>query len=224
MKTKEYINKTRENYKDEVIAGNYKKAYSGKLSLQNFRIKSISYREQKIVKKFLSCISKEETLKNKKVLDIPAGTGKLTKILLYNGLKVTSGDISKEMMDQIDKDLKEHKNYIDERVMDATDLPFKDNSFDLVISIRLLHRVDAETRKNIIKEVKRVSSGYCIISFAKDSLWHRLRIKIRGSNSSPGMIKLKVIKKELEEEGFSIVKRKNVLPGLSNEIIFLLKN
>ncbi|MEX1013563.1 MAG: methyltransferase domain-containing protein [Candidatus Paceibacterota bacterium] len=223
MKTKEYINKTRENYKDERIASNYKKAYSGKLSLRNFRIKMISYRERKVVKKFLSYISNEETLKNKKVLDIPAGTGKLTKILLYNGLNVTSGDISKEMMDQIDKDLKEHKNYIDERVMDATGLPFEDNSFDLVISIRLLHRVDAETRKKIIKEAERVSRKHCIISFAKDNLWHRLRIKLRDGDSSPGRERLRTIKKDLQEAGFEIKKKKSVLPIFSNEVIFLLR-
>lgn len=222
MKNQEYIAQTKEKYKNEKIAKYYKNAYSSKLGLRNLQIKTISVREQKIVKDYVLFL-KQKGLLGETVLDIPVGTGKMTHIFLENNLKVTSADISKEMMAQIDSELKDHENYIAEEVADASSMSFEDNSFDLVANIRLLHRVDAETRRKIIKEAKRVSRGYCIISFAKSNAWHELRFKLKGKSSSPGREKLSVIKKELEEEGFKMIKKKAVLPIFSNEIIFLLR-
>ena len=44
-------------------------------------------------------------------------------------------------------------------VADARDLPFKDNSFDLVISITTVHNFDEEECIQAVREIQRVSKG-----------------------------------------------------------------
>ncbi len=155
--------------------------------------------------------------------DIPVGTGKMTDILLKFNLKVTSGDISEEMMQFIDLEFREHPNYMEEKVIDASSLPYPDNSFDLLVNIRLIHKVDPSTRIKILEEAHRVAKSYYIVSFGVDSLWQKIRMKLKSRDPSPGREKKKQIKKEIESVGFEIIKERSVLPIFSNEVIFLLK-
>jgi ubiquinone/menaquinone biosynthesis C-methylase UbiE len=75
---------------------------------------------------------------DKEVLDIGAGTGALSFMLLENGAKkVTCGDISQYMLDQccrkaLDADINETR--IDFKLLDAEALPYADNSFDVAVT------------------------------------------------------------------------------------------
>jgi ubiquinone/menaquinone biosynthesis C-methylase UbiE len=225
MDNNDYKSKTKLAYQDEKIASSYKNAYENGWSRKNYRAKIIATREQEIVKFFLDKIKKDNV---KKVLDIPAGTGKITKILLDNNFKTTSADISAKMLDQIDRNLLDNKNHYECVVADASELPFKNASFDLITNIRLLHRVPLEVKRKILSEAYRVSKKYLIVSFGVDSCFQKFRLFLRRIfitklNSSPGRETKKNIKKEIENSGFKIVKVKQVIPFISNEIIYLLK-
>jgi len=67
-------------------------------------------------------------LKDKAVLDVGAGTGRLTGLLLKKGARVTALDVSKKMLEV----LKKKFPAVSIQVGDAEDLPFPDESFDLV--------------------------------------------------------------------------------------------
>lgn len=49
-------------------------------------------------------------------------------------------------------------------VANATDLPFKDQSFDIVISINTIHNLDLEDCKQALREISRVSRGSSFIT------------------------------------------------------------
>jgi ubiquinone/menaquinone biosynthesis C-methylase UbiE len=46
----------------------------------------------------------------------------------------------------------------------AKDLPFKDNSFDLVICINTIHNLKREDCKQALRELQRVSGGKCFLT------------------------------------------------------------
>ncbi len=69
------------------------------------------------------------------VLELACGTGIVTKVLrdrLGEGTRLTATDISEGML-KVAK-TKEIEKKVEWKVVDATELPFKDNSFDVVVS------------------------------------------------------------------------------------------
>lgn len=117
----------------------------------------------------LELINKEKGIK---VLDIPCGSGRVTKLLLSRGFDVTAADYSEKMLKET-----EEKIGIKAIRADIFNTPFKDNEFDLVISLRILfHYPNPEM---IIKELCRVTKpkGTIIIDVLnKFSLRHFLSL------------------------------------------------
>jgi len=73
-------------------------------------------------------------LQNKTILDVGAGTGRLTtKLANLNGL-VTALDVSEEIL----KVLKRKNKNIETVLGDAENLPFQDESFDIIIATFLI--------------------------------------------------------------------------------------
>ena len=65
------------------------------------------------------------------------------------------------------------------QVANATDLPYEDNSFDLVISINTVHNLPLDECKQAIRELERVSRGH---SFLTVDAW-------RNEKQHEGMLK-----------------------------------
>ena len=78
---------------------------------------------------------------------------------LIPGIKVKGIDISNYAIDNCMQSVKE-----DVLVANALNLPFEDNSFDLVISITTVHNFDLQDCKQAIKEIMRVSRGSSFIT------------------------------------------------------------
>ncbi len=73
-------------------------------------------------------------VKNKKVLDIGAGTGRLSLQLAKGGAQVMALDVSEKMLELVKR--KNHK--VQTTVADAENLPFENNSFDVVTAAFLI--------------------------------------------------------------------------------------
>ena len=107
----------------------------------------------------------ELDLKGKEVLDVGAGTGALSFLVLEKGAaKVICGDISQYMLDQCRKkaaDKGYSKDRIDFRLLDAESLPFDDNSFDVVITGMTLGLLPNQARA-VAEMARVVRHGGCV--------------------------------------------------------------
>lgn len=95
-------------------------------------------------------IGKMPDIRGKKILDLGAGTGRVTEHLLMNGADVTAIDISEEMLNILKKDYPQ-ANII---VADVNNIPCKDDEFDFVVAGFLV--VHLKTLEKCFREVYRV--------------------------------------------------------------------
>ncbi|MFP3871643.1 MAG: methyltransferase domain-containing protein [Candidatus Aenigmatarchaeota archaeon] len=84
----------------------------------------------------------------KDILDIATGTGRFAEALSEKGAEVVGLDASREMLKQ---------SRVESVQSDALKLPFKDDCFDLAVSMRFLHLLDPPQIKNFVSEVGRVT-------------------------------------------------------------------
>lgn len=101
---------------------------------------------------FNGLLSKKE-LKDKKFLEIGCGLGYFSNKAFKMGAKVTGVDIGPNLV-AINKKLTPKGNFL---VASASKLPFKDNSFDIVLSTEVIEHVDNQDKA--IKEMFRVLKG-----------------------------------------------------------------
>ena len=108
----------------------------------------------------------------KNVIDMPCGTGRIFPLFISNKISFTGSDISREMMEMA-RDRFGKSGLLNGMVRcDAEFLPFRDRSFDSVVSIRFMFHVPKEVRHNILKEMARISKGWLIIDYR-----HRYTVK-----------------------------------------------
>ncbi len=81
---------------------------------------------------------------NATILDVGTGPGVLLMELATRrpDLRLTGVDLSADMVAAATENLAPHKPRASARVGDATNLPFEDNSFDLIVSSLSLHHWD----------------------------------------------------------------------------------
>lgn len=95
------------------------------------------------------------------VLDVGCGKGFTLhdfKELMPN-ITVAGIDISEYAYEHAMEDIKPFL-----RVGNAKELPYEDNSFDLVISINTIHNLPLEECKRSLREIKRVSRKYAFLT------------------------------------------------------------
>lgn len=92
----------------------------------------------------------------KTVLDIGCGTGALCYVLYKNGLKVTGVDVAEKMVDKSKEKLRGTSVKL-LKINPEEDLPFADNSFDIVISSYVAHGLKPDQRIALYKEASRVA-------------------------------------------------------------------
>lgn len=81
-------------------------------------------------------------IKDKNVLDVGAGTGRLSVLLAKNGAKVTALDLSPKMLELV----KRKNAKIEIVVGEAENLPFKKETFDIVTAAFLIVHLKDPTR------------------------------------------------------------------------------
>jgi ubiquinone/menaquinone biosynthesis C-methylase UbiE len=78
---------------------------------------------------------------------------------LIPGITVKGVDISKYAIENAMPDMKPHLE-----VANATNLPFKNDSFDVVISINTIHNLERKECGKALQEIERVSRGKSFIT------------------------------------------------------------
>lgn len=157
-------------------------------------------------------------IKPKKCLDIGCGTGGLISILRSWGVDACGLEMSQTAIDLADKKI---KPYIKEG--NLLDIPYPDNSFDLVMSYDVMDRIERGKIKKAIEESIRVSSHLVLHKiYTLENGWIRL---IHVYDFSRISVFRKSYWKNLLKEFPSISVLKNKLPRLPVffETLFLLK-
>lgn len=97
-----------------------------------------------------------------RVLDVGCGTGAQLARYVATGCEVCGIDLSEAMLDRARRRLGPDA---DLRHADATDLPFEDGRFDLVLASMFLHELAASARERVLGECVRVlrSDGAVVI-------------------------------------------------------------
>ncbi len=100
--------------------------------------------ERKLILKFAG------PKKGEKVLDVGCGTGIYALTFTKMGLEVTCLDMSKRMLDIAKKKSKD----MDVILGNVREIPFKDNTFDLIVGVTLIEFLDEPEKA--VKEMRRV--------------------------------------------------------------------
>jgi SAM-dependent methyltransferase len=95
------------------------------------------------------------------ILDVGCAKGFMLHDLveLVPGIQVKGIDISEYAINNAIEDMKDYL-----QVADAKDLPFADNSFDVVISINTIHNLQIDECAQALREIERVSKGKSFIT------------------------------------------------------------
>src|SRR5437879_897936 len=101
----------RERYQIEAVA----ESYDAK-RFRSLRGRTIDALEKRAIRKALAHVLR--ALPCPRVLDAPCGTGRITELLLDEGLHVTGGDISQPMLDRARRKLARYGEQVELRRLD----------------------------------------------------------------------------------------------------------
>ena len=111
------------------------------------------------------------------VVDVPAGTGRMTVRLARSGLHVVAVDASADMLA-----IAEARGGADGYVVGRIEqLPQLVASADGVVSLRLFGHLPVGTQATALRQIREVARIGAVICFAADTPWLRLRRAITGT-------------------------------------------
>jgi ubiquinone/menaquinone biosynthesis C-methylase UbiE len=106
------------------------------------------------------------------VLDVCTGTGRGVLPIAESGCDIVGIDLSSEMLEAANRNIqKQNIRNISLHKMDATELAFPDEHFDIAMSSFALHEMDDQLRNQVLREIHRVlkSSGKLyLVEFEED--------------------------------------------------------
>jgi len=177
------------------------------------------------------------------VLDLPCGYGRFSKLLRNHARRLVNSDLSFEMVKRAalavpvatvsvragtSASVRARAGAEGVVANAKQGLPFNDGVFDVVFSLRFFHHVhDARDREAILREFRRVTSGWAIVSFYRTSGFHglqrRLRRKFHKSRTNIKMIERGAFEREAAAAGFEVVKIAPLFRGLHAYHLALLR-
>ncbi|MCX7974704.1 MAG: class I SAM-dependent methyltransferase [Candidatus Aminicenantes bacterium] len=187
----------------------------------------VHWRETRILKKWL----KELALQGDNLgpcLDAPCGYGRFSRLILENGFRLISGDLSLAMVARARR--RGYNNHFPIGIIlnMLTGLPFIDSSFDVVLSLRFFHHLhSSRERLTVLTEIARVTKRWAIVSFYKKQALHiwqrRFRRIVKPSPTKISMVSLVTFKQEVAAAGFCLRKLTPLCPGLHAQHFALLE-
>ena len=209
--------KAKEHYQDEEIVEGYEgKRFSGPSGWLRDRL------EKRAVRKAL-----REVGAGSKILDMPCGTGRFSRLLQMKKNEVAHADISQEMLRHARKRSDCSGGNLGYIRCEAENLPFREGAFDSVLCFRFLPHLPVESRKRALSELARVSRGPLVIdyrskyAFRSLSRWIRFRLGI--AKKLRPRYSLSEISSELSEVGLSVVKWIPVVWLFSEKVVLLCR-
>jgi 2-polyprenyl-3-methyl-5-hydroxy-6-metoxy-1,4-benzoquinol methylase len=216
---------------------------SHKLALERFSRKSKAakypseYSNRWRDRREKACI--EECLRSipagSRVLDLPCGTGRLTRLLVSRGYRVTAADAAEAMLARARENYRTYQQQQGDRapnvpfeVRDVLATGFDTDQFDGITCIRLLHHFDdVETRRRALQELRRICRGPIVVSFLNSfaldrfSSWIKLRLQGR-TKLSQFPIPFRTFAADVASAGLKIDKKIAAHWGISSRWFLVL--
>jgi len=152
--SEDYTSHTRDRYRDAEVAATYARR---QFSLRAPVEAAITALELRLFRKAVGALT---TQAGAVVLDVPAGSGKLTDTVAKMGFRWVGGDISVEMLRHIQRPAAIVQ-------CDITALPFRAESVNVAVILRLFHRVPESVMLAGLSEAARVCGDGLVISYAR---------------------------------------------------------
>ncbi len=129
-------------------------------------------RDQNTQQAILRALREPGTIRS--VLDLPCGTGRLTRLLIEAGFQYTGADQSEAMLTVA----REKLATLTEAALvtaDATHLQFEADSFDCIVCVRFLNLFPSEMRLPMLREMRRVSRRFLLAEsrYTRELTWWR---------------------------------------------------
>lgn len=164
---------------------------------------------------------------NLRVLDAPAGTGRMVPNLVAAGHHVSGVDLSEAMLQRAATPQEAGSGFNGYLAGEIERLPFVDDAFDAAISLRFLFHVrDPKVRAALFAEFRRVAPWLVGHVRSRSNVkhtgrWLRSRVGLsRRYRPAPSVSKLRA---ELEASGWTLVAAPPVSRLFSDKRIFLAK-
>ncbi len=157
-----------------------------------------------------------------RVLDLPVGTGRMSRYLESNGYQVVGSDISLAMM-QVAGELSGGRTALVRG--DGERLPFADNSFDVAVCFRLLVHLPEEARLNLLREMARVAKERVIAVYQphRMALWWLFYGLLLRRQLPRYFVTPSKLPAEFSNAGLKIVRSHTLLRGVFMERAYVLE-
>jgi len=199
---------------DKEILSHYNSPQGAQSYTQKFE-KHLSERinnrhEQRLLQRLIGRISSETPFET--VLDLPCGYGRLMPLLRRHARHVVEGDWSLPLLkiargnQRADTTVREADGYVRAT---ALAMPFANQAFDLVLSVRLCHHIrEHAERLTYVRELLRISRRWVVFTyFDYHSLKNQLReVRRKLFGKRPKWtLRASEIEKIADEMGFEVV-------------------
>lgn len=153
------------------------------------------------------------------VLDVPCGYGRFSGLMASGEKILVSSDLSFHMVDRAVKRGPRSKSHFGVAANAKRGLPFKPDSFGIILCMRFFHHVhDADERDRILSEIAGVTAGWVIISYYQANALHAFQRKIRKkfhkSRANISMIPRSHLMLLLEKHGLRTIRVTPLFRGL----------
>jgi ubiquinone/menaquinone biosynthesis C-methylase UbiE len=205
----------RTHYQDMRVAAGYDRERFGSLAGRVFQAA-----ERLALRRALRGLTKGAA-----VLDAPCGTGRVAAALLDWGFCVTGLDLSDEMLAVSRRRLSGWNGSAWLCRGNLAALPFGERTFDLALCIRCLPHFAPADRRQMLRELARISRRWVLISLSYSNRWYRLRRMLkrwlRHAVPTRYPATRQAIRDELKAAGLRAVRRCWTIPLLSEELLLL---
>lgn len=182
----------------------------------------INWREKRTAVSLLEMLSISH---DSRILDLPCGTGRLSRLFSENGHNVVAADISPSMV-SVARGKTWTGRKVEFVVCDAEKLPFSDGVFDCVVSLRFMGFLSPPIRLKVLGEMSRVTTNWLILFHHDPSslkgIFRRIKNRLRGKVQEWYTIKPSDLEGELKAAGLSLAVTKPILGKLAETYAVLV--
>jgi SAM-dependent methyltransferase len=199
---------------DDVVNNYIPKRFSGTLGRYRFQ------REQRAVNALIGQVPRTEITE---ILDCPTGIGRwLPNLAALEPRRIVAVDVSPTMLKQA-KRVQLQGIAIEFREGVAEQLPFEDNSFDLVFCHALLKHLPAPIQLQVITELARVTSKYIIVAASVRRGPAGIIRRFRNPPGSAFAVSHEQFDRFVRDSGLRVIDSRKATTPVGSEYTYLLR-